>query len=311
MSSAATAAPPSALASEAALANLELAVTRRLDGLLHGDYRGLIPGPGTELGATREYQPGDDVRRMDWSVLARTNVPHVRENIADRELETWAVVDQSASLDFGTADWEKRDLAVAAVAAVGFLSTRRGNRLGLLTARDGEIGRLPARPGRSAMLATLRRLTGTPRAEAGDHADASLATALSELPRLAPRRGLVVVVSDFLADGWERPLRALAHRHDTLAVEVVDPRELELPSVGMLTLVDPETGRHLEVQTARARVRQRYAEAAEAQRAEVAAAVRRAGADRLRLRTDEDWITDIVGYVASRRRRVAAGRLAR
>ena len=124
---------------EPALRRLELTITRRLDGLLQGDHQGLVPGSGSEPGEGREYQPGDDVRRMDWNLTARTTVAHVRETIADRELETWVVVDQSPSLDFGTAACEKRDLALAATAAVGFLTAARGNRIGALLLRPGGL----------------------------------------------------------------------------------------------------------------------------------------------------------------------------
>src|SRR6476619_1836566 len=112
------------------LRRLDLAVSHKLDGLLHGEYQGLVPGHGSELGETREYQAGDDVRRIDWNVTARLQQPHVRETIADRELETWLLVDLSPSLDFGTALCEKRDLAVSAAAAAGFLTARTGNRIG-------------------------------------------------------------------------------------------------------------------------------------------------------------------------------------
>ncbi|MEA2900838.1 MAG: hypothetical protein QOH36_725 [Actinomycetota bacterium] len=292
------------------LRQLELVVTRRLDGLLQGDYLGLVPGHGTEPGETRVYVEGDDVRRIDWNVTARTTVPHVRDAIADRELETWALVDCSASLDFGTARCEKRDLALAAVAAIGFLTARTGNRMGAVIVRPDGTQRIPARPGRQALLGLLHTLANRPRVEGGGSTD--LAGALESLVRPPRRRGLTVVVSDFLAPpGWERPLRALASRHQVLCVEVVDPRELELPNVGYLTLVDPETGALLEVQTANESLRRRYAEAATAQRAAIAKAIRGAGASHLVLRTDGDWLRDIVGFVLmSRRKRDALSRAA-
>ena len=132
----------------AALRKLELTVRRKLDGVLHGDHLGLLPGPGSEPGESRLYQPGDDVRRMDWSVTARTTHPHVRQMIADRELETWLVVDMSASLDFGTTGCEKRDLAVAAAAAITFLNSGGGNRIGAIIANGDSVRRVPALSGR-------------------------------------------------------------------------------------------------------------------------------------------------------------------
>ena len=158
--------PPSVLATPSAelLRRLELSVTRRLDGILQGDYRGLVPGHGSDLGETRIYQPGDDVRRMDWNVTARLQAPHVRETIADRELETWAMVDLSASLGFGTADCLKRDLAVAALAAVGFLTSRAGNRIGAITLEGERLSTIPARTGRNHLLASAPT-SGDERAE--------------------------------------------------------------------------------------------------------------------------------------------------
>lgn len=278
-------------------------MTRRLDGMLQGDYRGLVPGHGTELGEAREYQWGDDVRRIDWNVTARTNDVHIRETIADRELECWVLADLSPSLDFGTADCEKRDLAVAAVAAVGFLTARMGNRIGgLVLGADGLVT-VPARTGRVHLQALLQRLVTTPRVDGGGATE--LGPAVHRLAALTGRRGLAVVVSDFLSpSGWERPLQRLAVRHDVLAVEVVDPRELELPDVGLLEVVDPETGERREVQTSSRRVRKRYAEAAQEQRGRIADAIRRAGADHLVLRTDRDWLLDLVRFVSLRRRRI-------
>ena len=289
---------------EALLRRLELRVNRRLDGMLQGDHQGLLPGPGSEPGEARGYEPGDDVRRMDWNVTARTGVAHVRNPIADRELETWVLVDLSASLDFGTADCEKRELALAAVAAVGHLTARSGNRIGAVVADGTTLARIPARPGRDHLSSLLHRIATAPRADGGGSTDLTAAVRL--IDRLARRRGVAVVISDFIGPaGWERPLRALAVRHDVVAIEVVDRRELELPDVGVLALVDPETGRRLEVQTSDRRLRERFAAAAAAQRAAVASSLRTAGADHLVLRTDRDWLIDLVRFVDRRRRRGA------
>ena len=295
---------------EAVLSRLQLLVTRKLDGLLQGDYAGLLPGPGTEAGESREYRPGDDVRRMDWPVTARTTQPHVRQTVADRELETWMAVDLSASLDFGTAQWLKSDLVIAAATAMAHLTVRGGNRIGAVVGTGGGAGRkgtpdgppvvrLPARPGRKEAQGLLRAIARTSirpgRADLG-----ALIDMVNRPPR---RRGVAVVISDFLApvDEWSRPVRKLGVRHDVLAIEVVDPRELELPDVGVIELADPETGRLHEVQTADAKLRRRYAEAAAEQRGAIARALRAGGAAHLRLRTDTDWLLDIVRFVAAQR----------
>ncbi|HEX6358062.1 DUF58 domain-containing protein [Actinophytocola sp.] len=289
------------LVQEQRLRRLELTVTRRLDGLLRGQYAGFLPGGGTEIAGSREYRPGEDeVRRMDWAVTARTGLPHVRETIADRELTVWVLVDATPSMDFGTARVEKRELAVSAVAAVGFLTAGHGNRLGAMVLSPTGLRRFPARTGRAHLLGLLRTLLAAPRGAPGPAP--SLADALDALHRALRRRGLVVVVSDFLDDGWESALRRVVARHQVIAVEVADPRELTLPNVGVLTVVDPETGRRREVATASRRVRERYAAAAAEQKAAVRASVRRAGAAHLPLRTDRDWVADIVRHVYRQRR---------
>jgi len=292
-------------AQRAAAAGLELTVLRRLDGLLQGDHGGLLPGHGSETGEARLYAAGDDTRRIDWSLTARTTQPFVRDTIADHELELWLLVDDSASLAFGTARCEKHDVAWAAAGAFALLASRGGNRVGALTTTGGQAS-FPARSGRQhvgAILAALRR-------QPEDGASADLAKALTTLRRHARRRGLVVVVSDFLVpDGWDNPLRALASRHDVVAVEVLDPRELTLPDVGSLTVADPETGRRRIVDTGDATLRVRYAEAAASRRTDVAHRIAAAGAHHLVLRTDRDWVVDLVRFVGARRRqRVGATR---
>lgn len=290
---------------EAGLRLLELDVRRRLDGLLQGNHLGLVPGPGSEPGEARIYQPGDDVRRMDWAVTARTTEPHIRETVADRELETWMVVDLSASLDFGTAACEKRDLVVAAVAAVTHLTGGGGNRIGAVVATGEKTIRLPARGGLAHARGLVRTIAQTPHAPEGTRGD--LAEAVEQLRRPPRRRGLAVVISDFLGPTtWQRPLRALSARHDLIAIEVVDPRDIDLPDVGTVVLADPESGRQREVHVT-ALLRKEFGAAAAEHRAEVALAVRRAGGGHLVLRTDSDWIADTVRFVVARKRRWSGG----
>jgi uncharacterized protein (DUF58 family) len=287
---------------------LELDVRRRLDGLLQGNHLGLVPGPGSEPGEARAYQPGDDVRRMDWAVTARTTVPHIRETVADRELETWLVLDLSGSLFFGTAACEKRDLVIAATAAVANLTGGGGNRLGAIIANGEKITRIPARGGLAHARGLIRKVAETPRAAEGVRGD--LADAIEQLRRPPRRRGLAVVISDFLGElDWQRPLRALSARHELLAIEVLDPRDIDLPEVGTVVLADPESGRQREV-NASALLRKEFGAAAAEHRAMVAAAIRRAGGGHLVLRTDSDWIADTVRFVVARKRRWSGGGVA-
>jgi len=313
----ASALPEPPLAPAASVRRLHLQVSTRLDGLLQGDHLGYLPGPGTEPAEARPYSPGDDVRRMDWAVAARTGDPYVRDAVAERELETTLLVDLTASMSFGTVRSEKRGVAIALAAAVGHLATGPGDRLGAVVLAEG-VRRLPARSGRQAVLALLHVLQET---RPVDGVGPTLADGLRALTVPPRRRGLTVVLSDLLGGAaagqtgaaepsWAKPLRLLSRRHDVLVVEVVDPRELELPSMGVLRLVDPESGRHLEVQTSDRRLRERYAAAAAVRRCGHAAAVRRAGAGHLVLRTDSDWLPELARFLALRRRTRGAGRAA-
>ncbi|MFC4337984.1 DUF58 domain-containing protein [Salininema proteolyticum] len=285
------------------LDRLHLHITRRLDGLLQGEYLGLLPGPGSEAGEARAYRPGDDVRRMDWPVTARTTVPHVRTTVADRELETWIVYDNSASLDFGTQDLFKNDLALRATIAFTYLAGRGGNRTAAVHAGpDGPVI-VPPRGGRKGARALLHRLAKVP-----TQAGVGLDRLLANVNKASRRRGMVVVVSDFLDEtDWASYLKKLAVRHHVVAVELLDPVELALPDVGVVTFKDPESGASVEVQTRSKRFRERYAEAAREQRDAIAAGLRSAPASHLRLRTDEDWLRALTTFIASRRH-VAAHR---
>ncbi|SIR88641.1 DUF58 domain-containing protein [Williamsia sterculiae] len=289
----------------AALRTLEITVRRKLDGVLQGDHLGLIPGPGSEPGEAREYQPGDDVRRMDWSVTARTTHAHVRQMVADRELETWLVVDVSGSLDFGTVRSTKRDLAVAGSAAIAHLTMGGGNRLGAIVSSGDRIVQVPARSGRAHAMNLLKTIATTRRAAESTRGD--LRGAIDSLRRPQRRRGLAVVVSDFLGPiDWDRPLRAVGAHHEVLGVEVLDPRDLELPPIGEVVLRDAESGAVREL-TITDEIRRDFAAAAGAHSAAVRRHLRQAGAPTLQLRTDRDWVADVVRFVARRRQGMSVG----
>jgi uncharacterized protein (DUF58 family) len=286
----------------AVLKALDLTVRRRVESLVPGDHRTAAIGPGTELAQVRPYQPGDDVRMIDWNVTARTSEPHVRVQVAERALTTWLLLDVSASMSFGTADRRKADVAEGAALAVGHVATRRGNRLGVLT--FGVRRPLSLRPlqGRRGLLALLSTLRGEP--EPDGAGATSLGEALSRACSLATQRGLVVVISDFRGPrDWRAPLLRLRTRQGVLAVEVRDPREQSLPSVGDLWLVDPETGRQLRVDTGSRRLRDRFAVRAAEERDAVAEELRRAGADHVVLSTAGDWLRDLASFLRASGRR--------
>ena len=233
---------------EELLRTLDLRLRRRIDGLLTGEHRATTLGLGSELAQIRPYVPGDDVRLIDWNVTARTGEPHVRVQVAERALTTWLVLDTSLSMAFGTADRRKADVAEGVAHAVAFAATRNGNRLGVITFGDSQPKTLPPRQGRPALLGLLQTVRNEP--DEQRIGATSFADALGRVSRLARRRALVVVVSDFRGPlDWRRELVGLAGRSHVLAVEIRDRREQELADVGDLWLVDPETGRLLRVDT--------------------------------------------------------------
>ncbi len=281
---------------EGLLRALDISIGRRVEGLLAGDFRSTLLGTGTELAMVRPYVSGDDVRRIDWNVTARTGEPHVRVDLAERVLVTWLVLDVSVSMQFGTADRRKADVAEGVAVAIGHLSTRRGNRLGVVTFGGAESRALPPRQGRVGLVGLLTALRSEPPADGPG--SANLGEALARTGALARQRSLVVVVSDFRGDReWRRPLLSLAGNHDVVAVEVRDLREQELPDVGLLYLVDPETGRQLRVDTRSRRLRERFAIAAAAERAELSRALATAGVRHIALSTSGDWLRPLVGFL--------------
>jgi uncharacterized protein (DUF58 family) len=295
--------PPSGDVAEL-IRTLELTVNRKLDGMLHGQYQGLTPGHGSEPGEARAYQPGDDVRRIDWAVTARTNDLHVRDLIADRDLQAWLVVDSSAAMRFGTAQAQKSQIALAAAAAIGFLTARNQNRLGAVLAAGPYVRLIPPRPGRDQVRAVLQAIASAPDVEGQGHTD--LGAAISRVASLARQRGFVAVISDFTGAGWQRPLGAIAARHEVLAVQVVDQRESDLPPIGWVTLADPATGAQREVHVT-AQVQQRFAAAAAARQDEIRRTLAAAGADHLVLRTDDQWLSTMVGHLRRRRMQAVRG----
>jgi len=284
---------------DALLRALDVTIGRRIDALLAGDYRSTLHGEGTELAQVRPYVPGDDVRRIDWNVTARTGEPHVRVHLAERVLVTWLVLDTSPSMQFGTADRRKADVAQGVAIAIGHVATRRGNRLGLVTFGDEEPRSASPRQGRLGLIGLLGALDGDGAdGGAGRVGATSLGEALHRTGALARQRAVVVVVGDFRGPtDWRRPLLELAGRHEVVAVEIRDPREQELPNAGALWLVDPETGRQLRVDTRSERLRARFSAAAAAERDTLARMLASAGARHVVLSTSGDWLRTLAVFL--------------
>jgi uncharacterized protein (DUF58 family) len=269
---------------------LDLVVARRAAGALPGDRLAAGLGTGTELAQLRPYEVGDDVRQIDAAATARTGEPHVRLQVPERTLTTWIVVDVSPSMAFGTAERLKSDVAEGAALVMARLAIRRAGRVSLVRFGAGEITLMRPRASRRGIVSVSRALAEgvAPDGHPDPHA---LGHALLRVGKVAHQAGLVVVISDFRdQDDWTRPLGALRSRHSLLALEVRDPREGVLPSVGHLSLVDPETGQHIEVDTSRRSLRERF-ERMEAERRErVASELRRLRVEHAVLSTGDDWL---------------------
>ena len=287
---------------EALLRGLDLRIGRRVDGLLAGEHRTAAIGSGTELAQIREWEPGDDVRRIDWNATARTSVVQVRVDVAERALTSWLLLDVSPSMRFGTADRRKWDVAEGVAVAMGHLASRRGNRIGVATFGGNPPLTLPPRQGRSGLLSVLLAVRRDPEKER--LGPTSVGAALKQVARVARQRALVVVVSDFRGPrDWRGPMLQLAARHSILAVEIRDPREQALPNLGHVWLVDPETGRKLHVDTARRRLREQFAQAAATERADLAQELASLGVPHAVLSTAGDWLRPFAALVARERRR--------
>jgi uncharacterized protein (DUF58 family) len=286
---------------EPLLRALDLTIARRVEGLLPGDHRSSLLGRGSELAQIRPYEPvEDDVRQIDWNVTARTGTPHVRIQLAERALVTWLLLDTSLSMRFGTAERRKADVAEGASLAIGYAATRRGNRLGLVTFGGRHPRMLPARQGRSGLLGLLLALRkeDADERESGEDGATSIGEAMRRVGNVARQRSYVVVISDFRGPrDWRRSLLALGGRHHVVAVEIRDAREMELPKLGQLRLVDPETGRQLRVDTGDRRLRERFAAAARDERHALVSSLASVGVRHVALSTQGDWLHPLTAFL--------------
>lgn len=285
---------------EKVLQRLDWTVIRRLDGLLQGDYRTLFYGFGLELADLREYQPGDDIRYIDWNVTARMQTPYVRQYIEDREMTAWFLLDLSPSVDFGTVQTLKRNVLIDFVAVLARLLTRHGNRVGAIL-YNGEGERvIPARGGKNQVLHLINDLSAQPQLKKAPLTDLSalLETALNVIRR----RSLIFLISDFIsAPGWEKPLGMLAQRHEMLAVRLFDPRETELPDIGFTVFEDAETGEQLYLDTHDKIFRSRFVKTMRQREDRLNSAFSRAGLDVLPLSTEGDLVQEIIRFAALRK----------
>jgi uncharacterized protein (DUF58 family) len=287
------------------LRRLRWSIVQPLATRLNGDERSRLVGAGVEFAGVREYQPGDDIRRIDWNLTARSNTPFIREAQAEGAVDVWLVVDVSPSVDWGTGLCLKRYRAIELAAVTGQLLGHHGNRLGLLLFADRPIGIVPPATGRAHLERVVGRLSQQPRSISRGPTD--LSAALGAMRRLARRPALIVLASDFLVpEGWAAPLRLLAQRHEVVAARLQDPRESSIPDVGVVTFEDPETGEQLTVDTGDRRLRERFGAAAAAQAQRIDTTLKSCGVDQVVLGTDAPMLPALATFLNARRRRRGA-----
>ena len=323
---------------EQLLLRLEWRVLRRLEGQLAGPYRTARRGPGTDLAGLRGYVAGDDARFIDWNVTARLNEPHIRVFNEDRELTVWLVVDQSASMTVGAPGRGKHDTATDLAVLLARMFSRGGNKVGALLYDNEAVRTVPPGSGRRHVLliaAQLARACGTPGSTAGSTAGSTvpeqgrrdrarrrhrtrrdgggrhrgptdLAAMLDAVARMATRRSLIIVISDFIGDGdWTRSLLRLGPRHEVVALRIVDQADEELPEAGVVVVEDTETGAQLVIDSGDPLLRARLGLAVQQREAVLAAGMRRAGVPLHRVETGADLASLLVDVVARTRRRRA------
>ena len=278
---------------------IEVRTRRLVDSRFAGEYRSLFKGQGMEFSEVREYQPGDEVRSIDWNVSARMGRPFVKRYVEERELTIMLVVDLSGSSRFGTRARFKHELAIEMAGVLALAATRNNDRVGLLMFSDRVEHALPARKGRKHALRLIRDLLTTNPVGRGT----SVAVAVDRLMRLLPHRSVVFFASDFLADDLEKPLARLAQRHDVIAVTLEDPSERVLPNIGPARLQDPESGAVIEIDTSHPAVRAAFATQVTAADALRRKLFGRLGLDEIVVHTEHGYVDALLAFFRARTRR--------
>jgi len=278
---------------------IEIRTKGLVNNVFGGEYHSAFKGQGIEFSEVRPYQIGDDIRSIDWNVSARTGDAYVKIFEEEREQTVMLAVDISGSNSFGSRGKFKREIAAEICAVVAFSAIENGDKVGLLLFSDGIELFVPPKKGRRHVLRLIRDLFAHEEASRGTH----ISLALEHLLHVLRRHAIVLVISDFMDRDFEKPLRALARRHDTVLVHLTDPRESELPAVGLLELTDAESGETLVVDTSNRGARERYARAAEDRERNLQSLFKRLQIDRIEIRSDEGYVDPLIRFFRQRNRR--------
>lgn len=278
---------------------IEIQTSKAVNDVLAGEYHSVFKGRGMEFDEVREYAPGDEIRTIDWNVTARTGRPFVKRYVEERELTVWLMVDLSASGSFGSRKQLKNEVAAELCALLAFSAIKNNDKVGLVVFTDQIELFVAPNKGRSHVLRLIRDLLNFTARSKGTN----IAQALEYLGRVAHKKGVVFLVSDFIAPDYKKPLRIVGRRHDLIAVSVADPREAVLPDVGLIELEDAETGSRVLVDTSSKRVRNHYAELAARRRIELRELFRSLSVDQVEVETGEDYVRDLMLLFRRRERR--------
>ncbi len=278
---------------------IEIQTSKAVNDVLAGEYHSVFKGRGMEFDEVREYAPGDEIRTIDWNVTARTGRPFVKRYVEERELTVWLMVDLSASGSFGSRAQLKNEVAAELCALLAFSAIKNNDKVGLVVFTDHIELFVAPNKGRSHVLRLIRDLLNfTPQSRGTD-----IAQALDYLGRVTHKKGVVFLMSDFIAPNYQKPLRIVGRRHDLIAVSVADPREAALPNVGLIELEDAETGNRVLVDTSSKRVRSQYAESAARRRNDLRELFRSLSVDQVEVETGEDYVRDLMLLFRRRERR--------
>lgn len=283
---------------------IQIYSARTVNDMLAGQYRSVFKGRGMEFAEVREYQVGDEVRLIDWNVTARMGRPYVKQFAEERELTVMLLVDASGSGRFGSVWQTKNEIAAEMAALIAYSAIRNNDKVGLIMFTDRVEKFVAPKKGRSHVLRVIREiLFFRPEGKGTD-----VSAAVEYLMRITTRRTVAFLISDFIASGFEKKLRVANQRHDVIALRITDPREVELPAVGLIQLEDPETGRMMLVNTRNAKLRKKYEQLSTKHLAEQAHAFRSMNVDRVEIRTDSSYVEPLVKFFKMRERRLAAGK---
>ena len=279
---------------------IQIYTSKAVNDVLAGEYHSVFKGQGMEFDEVRSYQPGDDIRTIDWNVTARTGHPHVKRYVEEREITVFFLVDLSKSGTFGSKEKLKNEIAAEFCALLAFSAIKNNDKVGLIVFTDTIELFIPPAKGTSHVLRLIRELLFFEPEKTRKKTGTDIAVALDYLGRVLHKRGVVFLVSDFLDHNFEKPLKVLARKHDLIAVTVSDPRELTLPDIGLLEIQDAETGETAIIDTGSKTVRSRYKHLAEERNRKLSDLFQSTGVDHIKLFTDRDYLLDLVKFFRKR-----------